>query len=165
MLVKKLAIDDKTRKNLKKCVKSFFKTTKKGTELNKVISEILADKDLFLYMATHSIKDSGIILGRMDYFDDINVEISYGITYNFEDPSLNIFTFQSHPIGFENKPIKTLKLSKTLSSERAMGMGTKEHYSNYPNVNLFVNSLNTILQKEIKDQKRFWVDFNKSFPS
>ena len=163
MLIETLAINDKTRKKLIKSVKPFFKTAKQGTELNNVISEILTDKDLFLYMATHSIKDSGIILGRMEYFDDIRVGVPYGITYNFENPSLNIFTFKVIQGSQVEEPIKTLKLSKILPSKKSMGLDTAEHYSHYPNVNYFVNSLNSILQKDIEEQKRFWIDFNKPF--
>ena len=159
MLVKQLAINDKTRENLRKLVKPFFEV-KQGTELNNVISEILSDKDLFLYMATCS-KDSGIILGRMNYFDDIKVEVPYGIMYDFENPSLNLFTFES--FGQPKKPIKTLRSLKVLPVKKSMGIDTAEHYSNYPTVESFVNSLNTILQRKVKDQKGFWVDFNKPF--
>ncbi len=163
MLAEKLVINNNTRKSLRKSVNSFFKKPKQRTGLNKVISEILLDEDLFLYMATYSIKDSGIILGKMNYFDDIKMEVPYGITYNFENPSLNIFTFESCPFNPGKEPIKTLKLSKVLPSEKAMGVDTKESYSNYPTTESFVNSLNTILQKPIKNQKGFWVDFNKPF--
>jgi hypothetical protein len=164
MFQEKSAISDKTRGNLVKLVSPLFKF-EKGNELNQVISEVLSDKDLFLYMATHSIKNSGIILGRMSYFDDISVEVPYGITYDFKNPSLNIFTFDFCAFREAKKPIETLNLYKSLPSKRSMGINTEENYSNYPTVNSFLTSLNDILQKEIKEQTPFWVDFNEHFYS
>ena len=163
MLVEKLAINDKTRGKIRKFVDNFLGEPKQGTRLSDVISEILSDKDLFLYMAIHSIKDSGIILGRMSYFNDISVQVPYGITYDFKNTSLNIFTFDFCAFGSEKKPMETLKLYKHLPSKRSMGVNTEENYSDYPTVDSFLNSLNRILQKEIEDQKPYWVDFNKPF--
>jgi len=163
MLIEKPAINEITRNNIKNLIKPYFGRPKQEG-LQGVISEILYDKDLFVYMATHSIKDSGIILGRMEYFDDISIVVPYGIAYNFNNPSLNIFTFESCKLlGDAEKPIKTLRLSEVLPSKKSMGIGTEEHYSNYPNVDEFTNSLNRILQMGIKEQKPFWVDFNKPF--
>lgn len=163
MPVEKLAINDKTREKIKSFTDKFFEKPKQGTGLDGIISKILSDKDLFLYMATHSIENSGIILGRMNYFDDINVEVPYGITYDFKNPSLNIFTFDFCAFGSAEKPVETLKLYKYLPSKRLMGVNTEENYSDYPTIDSFLDSLNRILQKEIKEQTPFWVDFNKSF--
>lgn len=164
MFSEKSAISDKTRGNLIKLIEPHFKF-EQGNKLDNVISEVLHDKDLFLYMATHSIEDSGIILGRMDYFDDISVDVPYGITYDFKNPQLNIFTFDFCAFGSAKKPIDSLQLWKSLPSKKPMGMHTEEHYSNYPTVDSFLNSLNNILQKEVKKQTPFWVDFNKEFYS
>ena len=162
MLLEKLAINDKTRENIVQLTNRFFES-KQGTELNDVISEVLSDKDLFLYMATNSIKDSGIILGRMEYFDDISVQVPYGITYNFENPSLNIFTFEFCAHYSAEKPVKILELHKILPSKKSTGISTHLNYSDYPTVDEFVNSLNRVLSKSIEGQKGFWVDFNKPF--
>ena len=163
MLAEKSAINEKTRDKIRKSIDNFIEKPKQGTGLNNAISEILSDKDLFLYMATHSTKDSGIILGRMNYFDDIAVQVPYGITYDFEHPSLNIFTFDFCAFGSAEKPIETLELHKYLPPKKAMGVNTETNYSDYPTVDSFVNSLNTILQRDMKEQKPFWADFNKPF--
>lgn len=130
-----------------------------------MISEILSDKDLFMYMATHSIPDSGIVLGRMNYFDDIRMEVPYGISYNYKNPSLGIFTFEFAPASCGEKiPMETLKSGlKVLPSKKGMGVGTYETFSNYPSVDNFVKSLNSVLESGVEEQKLYWIDFNKSF--
>jgi hypothetical protein len=163
MLVENLSIQEKTKNNLREINNKFFRV-KQGADLDSVISEVLADKDLFVYMATHSIPHSGVILGRMNYFDDINVEVPYGISYDFNNPSLNIFTFEFTPASVKDEiPAKTLQLGKMLSKRKGMGLGTYEIYNNYPSPEEFLKSLNNIFQKDIEKQKPFWVDFNKSF--
>lgn len=163
MLIEKLAINDVTRKKIRGFTDKYFGKPKQGTGLNDIIYEVLSDKDLFLYMATHSIEDSGIILGRMNYFDDIAVQVPYGIAYDFKNPQLNIFTFDFCAFGTAKKPIESLRLLKSLPSKKSMGVNTEESYSDYPTVDYFLNSLNNILQKEVKKQTPFWVDFNKEF--
>jgi hypothetical protein len=162
MFSERRALNPKTRENLVELTASHFKF-EQGNKLNNVISEVLSDKDLFLYMALKSITDSGIILGRMSYFDDIAVQVPYGITYDFKNPQLNIFTFDFCAHGSAEKPIETLRLYKNLPSKKSMGVNTEETYSDYPTVDSFIDSLNRILQKDIKEQKPYWVDFNKPF--
>ena len=165
MLLEKSAINDKTREKIRNSIDNFFVKPKQGKGLDAVISEVLSDKDLFLYMATHSIPYSGIILGQMNYFDDIAVQVPYGITYDFKHPSLNIFTFDFYAFGSAEKPIETLELYKSLPSKRSMGVNTEENYSDYPTIDSFLTSLNNILQKDTKEQTPFWVDFKEPFYS
>ena len=149
--------------DLRKTINLFYKISKEEKELKNIIPRILLNKDLIRYMKTNSSKDSGLILGKMKYFDDIKIEILYGITYNFEDSSLNIFTFESIPSNLGELPEKTLRLSKILPSKKLMGVSTEEVYFNYPSKESFIKSLNKILQEKAENTKDFLVNFNEPF--
>jgi hypothetical protein len=159
MLVKVELLEKDTKKNIRDLTERFMGEIKQGTGLNEIIPEILRDKDLFIYMAKASIKDSGIRLGHMEYWDDVTVRVTYGLNYNFEKPSLNIFTFKSTP-GYppNEEPIKSLELHSSLPSSNSI-----ETFSGYPSPEKFVSSLNEILRKPIKEQRPYWIDFNKEY--
>jgi len=95
MLVKAPVIDDEARKHINRALEKVF-THKEGEDLDAVVSEVLNDRDIFLYFLTHLRKGQGIELGSMSYWDDAHVDLCYGLAMNYrtEPPKLSLFTYE-----------------------------------------------------------------------
>ncbi len=119
MLVKTSAITDETREHMNTVLEEVF-AHKEGEGIqsvvsevlndkdvflylltylktNQVVSEVLNDKDVFLYLLTYLKTNQGVELGRMSYWDDIRVEVPYGIAVDQRSyhPKLTIFEYSS----------------------------------------------------------------------
>lgn len=77
-------VEEELNYHLGKSMKKFYKFREWGEDLSSVVSRILANKNLNLWMFSHLPKDSGIYLGESQYFDDVVVKVPYGLTINFE---------------------------------------------------------------------------------
>ena len=96
MLVKTSAITDETREHMNTVLEEVF-AHKEGEGIQSVVSEVLNDKDVFLYLLTYLKTNQGVELGRMSYWDDIRVEVPYGIAVDQRSyhPKLTIFEYSS----------------------------------------------------------------------
>ena len=94
MLVKTEAITHETRTHIRSALDRIF-THKEEGDLDSVVSEVLNDRDVFLYLMTHLKKFQGVELGRMSYWDDARVEVPYGLTINYvgEPPRTVLFAY------------------------------------------------------------------------
>lgn len=95
MLVKRPVIKPETRANMGKYLDSIF-SYKEGADLDSVVSEILNDRDVFLYLSTTLDPGFGLELGKMDFFDDIVIDVPYGLTLNdvHSLPALILFSYK-----------------------------------------------------------------------
>lgn len=94
MLVKTDILSTETRRFLEKEFKKHFKH-EEGKYLDSIVSEVLNDRDIFMFLATFLQERHGLRLGNMNYFDDIGVEIHYGLALNFNIPRRTVlFTFE-----------------------------------------------------------------------
>jgi hypothetical protein len=76
-------ITPETRKSLQNSLKPHFKV-KKGDNLRAVVSNVLNDKDVFAFFAAYLPKGKGLELGKLSLWDDIRVNIPYGLIFNVE---------------------------------------------------------------------------------
>lgn len=156
-----LTINKNTTQILKQKINEASPKFTKGNKLENVIEEVLADQDIFLFLAKYTINDSGLILGKMQYFDDIKIEVFYGLTINRDyqkNLETNIFSFKNIPLSVNREePTKTLRKGRRLSQYQKQGI----NHQGYPSAIEFVKQLNKVLQNPNGN----WVDFNKEYPA
>jgi len=96
MLIKVPAITQETRKGLLDKLDKHFKP-EEGKDLQNVVSEILNDKDVFTFLATVLDQSHGIIVGKTGFYDDIQVDVVYGLTLDFTVPrNTTLFTYENY---------------------------------------------------------------------
>lgn len=143
------------RRNLKKIAND----SEQDSNLDDVVSKVLNDLDLNLYMEMHTKGEGGLIVDRMDYFDDGDVQVPYGISYNFNNDNLDVFTFEFVP-GFPKRQIPY----RTLDRSNALPKGNGHFdYSDYPTPEKFLKSLDNLFQYNEERINNFWANFNEPF--
>ena len=120
---------------------------------NKLISleDITIKEKIFTLL--ESKKNHGLILGRMDYDDDLSMTDMYGLM--IENNSLKLFTFK-FPISKAKKPIEILRNSDYLPN---FNEDHHMEYENYPTTQKFLNNLNSALENQVL------INLNEPYPN
>ena len=163
MLTRTSAIDRETKSVINKRLEEYFKY-EQGEDLDSVIKEVLNDKDVFLFFATCLKKNQGLSLGFMNYWDDTDVRVPYGLLLSGDPPKLRIYSYETlrrplmdfHP-NMEGKISKKdmfslFYLADCLSNKRGFDGPS---YEGYPSSEDFVRSVNIVL----KEPGKYIVEF------
>ncbi|MBU3912793.1 MAG: hypothetical protein KKB21_04515 [Nanoarchaeota archaeon] len=105
MLVKVPVISNKTRRVLQAQLSKDFPEVEDKGDLDSVVSEVLGDRDIFMFLAGHLPEGKGLKLGMSNYWDDTNVYVHYGLALDLEvHRKTKLFTSASfNPYGLEPK--------------------------------------------------------------
>lgn len=106
MLVTNPAIGTEARKLMQSRLEEHFKFSE-GDDLASVVSEVLNDRELFIFLAAYLPHEKGIGLGTMSYWDDTTVNVVYGLTIDFDKVprKTGIFCYESLPGILQMKKI------------------------------------------------------------
>ena len=58
------------------------------------VEKALSNKKIIKFLDKKSQNDHGIIIGKIEYFDDLSVKIIYGIMKDFEQSKPKIFSYE-----------------------------------------------------------------------
>jgi len=103
MLVKQEVIGSEARKYLQEQLESQFPELEHGEGLDSVVSEVLNDKDLFIFLAQNLPEGKGLRLGSGSFWDDTTVYVHYGLTIDFKNTprKTKLYAFNSFQLhGF-----------------------------------------------------------------
>ena len=153
MLVKVPVLEENTRKLINSHLDRLFKHSE-GTDLDSVVSEVLADRDIFAFLAAFLPKNHGLILGAMSFYDDITVYIDYGLTIDFDNLPRKTTLFSYKRFGGESQEDLSLGFSRIPDYEN------RYHFSGRPSPEEFAREVNNVL----KDSKQYLVEFIKKKP-
>ena len=144
-------INEKIIKKLEKDLVGYYKF-KEGNDLNSVVSEILNNRTLNLYLLSFLPKDNGILLGNTSYFDDIRVDIHYGLTVNFADSPRKTELFIVHSVDdFFKQKREGFKI-EDLGFCFPDYSRTHEYFEGWPSSIEFIEDFNRIfLSDNLKD--------------
>ncbi len=157
MLVRVPAITEETRGHMKRVLDSVF-SHKEGEDLDSVVSEVLNDKDVFVYLSTILGRRSGVLLGSMECWDDVKVRIPYGlaIDFNKNPPKTALFAYRELSSGvdglelYQTMPIFRLaKDAKGVPTPREFADSVNYALQNTGNLNRIV-SLNAIERMNLR---------------
>jgi len=69
-----------------------------GKELGDTINKVLKNKKIINFLKEENKENKGFLLGKIEYFDDINVLIMFGITLDKKDKSkAKLFSYELFP--------------------------------------------------------------------
>ena len=127
-----------------------YKKPKEGESLNSVVSRILGNKNLNLWMLSYLPKDSGIYLGESQYFDDIIVKVPYGLTVDFSNIPRTVKLFIGESVML---PDITFKMVNSVFPDYS----DRYHFRGWPSADEFLTEVNNVFSdKEIgKYLKKF----------
>ncbi len=117
-----------------------------GKDLSDTINKILENKKIINFLKKEE-ENKGFLLGKIEYFDDINVLIMYGITLDKKDKSkLKIFSYKLWPLWGEKD--YEFKLGDFLPQI--------PEFATYPSINEIKDKLQNIL----KNPKSSLIDYS-----
>ncbi|MFA5953109.1 MAG: hypothetical protein WC812_00795 [Candidatus Pacearchaeota archaeon] len=161
------AIDEKTRKYLNSYLDQNFKVMHSDNP-EVIVSEILNDKDLNLFLFSYLPKDNGVYLGRTEYFDQpVRVYVHYGLTVNFEDDFIRrakLFlkqSFEESPAFMKENPKdfffrKPLLTSSFPEEERYLRAVAYENFQGWPTLDKFLEEVNLAFSSNDEFRKRVY---------
>lgn len=144
MQIIKPAISDQTRASLMKEVGKIFVKTQEGVGLDAVVSEVLSDKDLFIFLAAFLPTSCGLKLGELHYYSQSSARITlkYGVTVDFETVprKTKLFAQDAYRDGF---PVS----EKAYFFDRFLELqGSNNFFDFVPSGEQFAETLNYILR-------------------
>ncbi len=134
------------RKNLSSAVLG------KGMTLNNLINKIMGDKNLNLWLLNFLPKESGIMLGKTSYYNDIDVGVFYGLTIDFDTTPrvTKLFTGES---------VHRSELKSVIISSSFPDYSTKYNFSGWPSPEEFLEKFNNVFSS--KDISGYLKDLNQ----
>ena len=135
MLIKVPAIKDSTRVTINAALAEHFKKPKDGADLTSVIHEVLNDRDLFEYLAAFLPQNKGLKMGDYEYYDDIRVDVIYGLAIPFNQLPRKTQLFKLEQFGGSTDFGISFDLPR---------FGDRD-LRGYPSAGAFADSLNSVL--------------------
>jgi len=126
-----------------------FKFSKKENS-NSIISGILNNKALNLWMFSYLPFRSGIKLGETSYFDDVHVNVLYGLSVNFNSDLRKVGIFIGESVL--SKKIKLKNLSSFFPN-----YSDKYNFKGWPSPERFLDQFEYVFSE--KDISKYLVEF------
>ena len=144
MLIQVPAINDESRKIMRGHIEKEFKF-KQGRELDDVVSEVLNDKDLFMFLAMFLPTNKGIQLGSTSYWDDIHVDVFYGLTLNFNQTTRKTHLFFYDSVSSVSE-MEQMNLTTSFSFPYDKSSRYISDFRGWPTGEEFANEVNSALR-------------------
>ena len=113
---------------------------KEGNDLNSIVSKVLNNMDLNLYLLSFLPKNKGIKLGKISHIENPNKDIYYGLTINFNNTPRSAKLFLAE--GFNSR----LNL-KEITGEFPV-YAHEYPFKKWPSSDQFLEEVNYIFSKE-----------------
>ena len=140
MLYQAPVITKQTKAYFTICFDKYLPKGKSGATLQDVVAEVLHDRNLFTFLAAFLPQNHGLILGKTRFYNDIAVQVTYGLTVDFDElpRQTRLFTFETYGSFMQ----KDLHLGAGFPSN----LTEKYRFEGYPTPEEFAQSVNTVLQ-------------------
>ena len=153
MLVKKAVIGDKTFKKLNFYLNETYKF-KEGKGLDSVLSEILNDRDLNLFLLSSLPKNKGLILVKTGYFNDYIMNVKYGLAIDLEVPRrAKLFVFEEN--NFSGTKFTMNKYDSFPDFKE-----DKSNFKGRPSPEEFAEKVNALFLVKSKELSNYLVDLS-----
>lgn len=150
MVVQMPVLKETTRVEMRHELNRLFKTCS-GTTLDSAVSEVLNDKDIFLFFSALCPEKFGLSLGKFSYSDGIEVDIVYGLAIPHPlSPPRKIRLFHYEEVGGEKRELR-------YSEQFPTGSYNVINLDSMPSVERFTFEVNDAL-RHAEDR---WVDLRR----
>ncbi|MCA9485539.1 MAG: hypothetical protein KC506_01710 [Nanoarchaeota archaeon] len=153
MKVEVPVIDAQSRSCLRGQLDEFFSgkfkdvSDSKHGDLNRVIQEVLADRDVFSYLVAFLPKNQGLWIGETTSFDDTTIYHHYGLALNLEDVPRGVHVYNFRSTSPDRSPLSSGILPASyFGGVEFPCYGVDFGESNVPTVEGLVNSVNMTLR-------------------
>lgn len=142
-------------KRLEKDLEKEFKLSN-GTSLNSVTSRVFNNRNLNLWMISYLPENSGLSLGKTSFWDDIIVDVHYGLSVDFKNTPRKVGLFVGESV-----------LSPKISLEGIYpsfpNYSDKYNFRGWPSASEFVEKVHNLFSDE--KISRYLINFEKpKFP-
>ena len=124
------------------------------------IREINSDEKILSFLEKKIKKDRGLLVGKKEYFDDIRVEVLYGLAFDFRYKShpLELFSFVAYPMLRTSKYVPT-KQNDSFHLGTLFSFNFPEGYCKEPSKEEFLKGLEWAINNYPKGR----INLNKEY--
>jgi len=117
---------------------------KRGDNLQTVVSKVLNDKDILNFLAPFPT-GRGLELGEMSFFDDIKVNVPYGLTLdNDAQRKVQLYSYEQATRSMHTHNLKIASCFPSYLESKYYS-----DFDGYPTPEAFVKNVNRVLQKPL----------------